>query len=228
MAHPVDANRIGTSFGGLTGSDPWTANLPSGVVANDLLLIFYRGHGPATHVSSISGWTFLVDDNVVGDDPSNIAYKWASGSEGSTVTIDWTDVIKGATIAHRITGAINPSIQPPEVSSRATGSGANPDCPSITPTGGVKDYLIIAYSGMDGETQNYSVPTNYSNLALSNSGTSGSDGANVRLAAATRQVTAASEDPGAFTAAAPFSAWANWTVAIHPAQAGFAPQAMIL
>ena len=201
-------------------ADPWSVTLPTGIEAGHLLLMHARGHGGTTF-NTLTGWTALISNDLTdaSDDPSSIWWRLADGSEGSTVSVDLGATMRGAAIVHRITGAADPTIRPPELAGPSTGAGANVDPPSITPAGGPKDFLIVVFAGMDGETQTYSAaPSGYSNLTAANSGTAGSPGGNVRLASATREANLTSEDPGAFTSGAPESGWSGWTVAIHPGQ----------
>jgi hypothetical protein len=218
VASPIDAARTTTGFGGTSGADPWTVNLPASIASGDLLIFYGRTHGAANFNGVASGWTSLVQNDAsdASDDWSSIWYRWADGSEGATLSVDMTSTTRGAAIVWRITNAENPLVQAPQLSSVAVGTGANADPPGITPTGGSKDYLFLAVAGMDGETQSYTVQAGYGNLATANSGTSGTPGGNVRLAGSSRQLTAATEDPAAFTSSAPTSAWSAWTIAIHP------------
>jgi hypothetical protein len=202
-------------------------NLPSGITAGQLLVLLIRAAGNNGVLASVpSGWSALVQDegSDASNDPTHILYRWADGTEGSTLSVDFSGSIKGAAIAYRITGAINPATQPPQVSTVAVGTGTNPDPTGVTPTGGSKDYLFIAFGGLDGETQTFSAapstPSSYSNLQQANSGTGGAASTNVRIAGASRQATVSSEDPGAFTAEAPETGWTAFVIAIHPAAAG--------
>ena len=74
---------------------------------------------------------------------------------------------------------------------------------------------------MDGETQTFSHAT-YTNVQNGNSGTGGAAATNCRIGSGSLQKTAASENPGAFTAAAPQTGWTAWTIAIHPLAAATA------
>jgi hypothetical protein len=214
VASPVDADRIGTNI--TTTSDPWTVNLPPSIAAGDLLLLFIR---EATNVSYFGppGFTAIVDDlSDASDDRTVVFWKKADGTEGATMTLDFTATVKGAAIVYRITGAADPTTEPPQ-GDIAIGTGANADPPNLAPPDGSKDYLWIIFGGMDGETQSFALPANYGNLIQANSGTGGAATSNVRIAGGSRQFTAASDNPAAFTVGAPSTGWSALTFAVHPA-----------
>jgi len=220
MASPVDANRLATSIA--TAVDPWTVNLPTGITAGQLLIMLVRSAGAQTVASAPTGWTALITNNVADatDDVTGIYYRWADGSEGSTVSVDWSAAAKGFAIVWRVTGAINPATQVPQVTAGAThtttANTANPG--SISPTGGSKDYLFIAVMGQGGELNSPTVaPTNYGNLVPGNSGTAGAVGTNCTGGGGSRQVTTATEDPAVFTHPAADLGGIAFTIAIHPA-----------
>lgn len=195
--------------------------------ANQLLIAYIRCSSTADVDSISGGWTrldFFNEDAT--DDRDEVWYKWADGTEGATASVSWGAAVKGACIVWRITGAINPATQPPEVTNPPnTGTGANGDPPSLSPTGGSKDYLFLALMGLDSETATFTAPSGYSNIATANSGTAGQVATNCRIAGATRQVTTATENPGTFTSTAPQTGWMAHTVAVHPTTAS--PDALI-
>ena len=135
--------------------------------------------------------------------------------------------VKGATIAWRITGAENPATQAPRGwddcrGRRTVANTCNPG--SVTPTGGSKDYLFIVMGGADQEVGAFTAsPTNYSAITAANSGTGGAAATNCIIGGASRQLTAASEDPGVFTHAAAVTGNTGITVAVHPAAAAAPP-----
>ena len=106
---------------------------------------------------------------------------------------------------------------PPQLSTVATGSSTTPDPTTCTPTGGAKEYLWLWVGGWEGEQTSppASNPTNYSSPIGADSGTVGVVTTNVRVAAAQRNLFAASEDPGSWTISVTDD-WTAYTVAIHP------------
>lgn len=197
--------------------------MPATIAAGNLLVCFIRIAAAVTVTSLVdnlsASWTILgpVENSDASDDNTYIYYKVAAGTE-STGTLDLSTTAKGTATIWSISGAADPATQAPETAV-ATGTGANVDCPSISPTGGSKDYLILALAGLDGETQTFTAPSGYSNRIDGNSGTGGAAATNCRTSGASKQVTAASEDPGAFTNGAPSTGWTGITLAIHPAAA---------
>ena len=222
MASPVDAARTPTNVS--TAADPWSVALPASS-ASELLFLYVRVSAelPVTP----SGWTrlgSLVSD--ASDDTSAIYYRWTDGSEGVALSFEISASAKGAAIAYRITGAENPSTQPPVTAAGfSSGTGANPDFSSNAPSppaGSPTDFLFICVCGMDGETQSFTEPAGYANLQQADSGTGGSAATNVRIAGASKQATATEDDPGAWTVAAPQSGWSGITVAFYPGAASLA------
>jgi len=101
-----------------------------------------------------------------------------------------------------------------------SGDATAADPPAITPSGGAKDYLIIAVAGHAAVSAAAFTagPSGYSGFL--NSGAS-SGGSAVSIATATKQLTAAAtENPGAFTAGGSNRFWAAATVAIYPSGGG--------
>lgn len=216
MAFPVDAARTGTN--GSTAAANKVCTLPSGISAGHLLILVLRSAGADTH-STPTGWTSLVlnDTADASDDTTSVWYRLATGTEGSTVTVNGTASLKFAALCWRITGAIDPSTQPPQISTAATGTSTTPNPASLTPTGGAKDYLWLWVGAWEGEQTSPPAgnPANYSNPAGASSGTAGAVATNCQVAGASRQLNAASEDPPSWTISASDD-WTAWTVAIHP------------
>ena len=227
MASPVDAARTPTNIA--TAIDPWTINLPGSIAAGNLLIMLLRSAAQGTGIPiSATGWTeqvFTVLDAT--DDETSIWYRWADGSEGATVSVDCSGIVKGCGIVWRITGAENPATQVPELSTVAIGTTTanTASSTSAAVTGGPKDVLYLALMGLDGELNApTAAPTNYVNLQTANSGTAGAVATNCSIAGASRQILASSsDDPGVFTHPAATTGWTAYTVAIHPAGVVAAP-----
>ena len=218
MASPVDSARQGTNI----TTAGTTHNINVGSPAAGTLLIVFLRFAAAPGAYTFSGYFAVVadDSSDASDDTTGIAYKWADGTEGATDTLTTTNSIKMCAICWEITGAENPLTQAPEGSAVAVGTTtantANPNI--VTPTGGSKDYLFLAMAAQDGEVGSYTAaPTGYSNLITANSGTGGAAATNCYMGGASRQLTAASENPGNFTHGAATNGWTAYTVAIHPA-----------
>ena len=216
MSSPVDAARVGTNFA--TAADPWTVTLPASFTYD--LLVVYGRTGGSTTFNLPTGWSWLVQNDAsdATDDNSSIIYKWTVGNEGTSLSWDLSGSTKGGAIAWRITGARDPVFQVPEQAGANFTTTANTaDPPSISPTGGSKDYLFLVMAGEDQETGAFTAaPATYASLVTANSGTTSTAGTNVLLGGASRQATTATENPGVFTHAAATAGGRAFTVAIHP------------
>lgn len=217
MASPVDSARQGTNIS--TASGLWAVNVGSPVA--DTLLIVWARFAADPGAITFTGYTQLaLDTSDATDDTSAVYYRWADGTEGATDDLDPTNSVKGCTICWEITGAANPAVRAPEISTVAVGTTsantANPDTVSVT--GGPKDVLYLALAAGDGEVGAYTAfPTNYANLATANSGTGAAASTNCFMGGASREILASSsENPGAFTHGAHTTGWTAYTVVIHP------------
>lgn len=216
MASPVDAGRATTSVA--TGADPWTVNLPASIAAGDLLLVWLCNQGASTF-NLPAGWSWLLNNRSQPNSGDTLAcmYRLADGSEGATVSVDLTAAVKGAAIAWRITGAEDPATQAPEISAAHDTTGTNTaNPPSISPTGGSKDYLFFVVAEMDGEAITGFSHSVYVNDQATNSGTAGAAGTNLEIGGASRQATTATEDPAVWTHGLANSGVTAYTIAIHP------------
>lgn len=222
MAFPtVETTNTSAETSDVQGETDHTVSLPTGITADDLLLIFAGlENANGTIFSDPSGFTKLFEDNfgdLTGRDSRLVIwYKKATGSEGSTVAFQYDAISKSAHISYRISGADDPGTgQAPEAAAVATGDSTSPNPPSLTPTGGAKDYLwIAAASADDNNSPTVSgFPTNYSN------GLSSRDLSDATCMTAERQLNASSEDPDSFTISGA-AKWPATTVAVHPSGGG--------
>ena len=194
--------------------------LPSGIQANDLILFVIDKGTPATTATfnAHADYTELLDENLASG--LAILYRWAAGGE-TNPTLVTSASIRTATVAYRISGAMNPATQAPEINgTTATGTSTTPDPPAAVMTGGSKDYLVITFFGMAGEqadddTLVTTFPTNYTlGQAEKTCGVAGTNLGGM-IGSAARQLTASAENPGTFTAI-DNAAWRAQTVTIHP------------
>lgn len=202
-----------------TAGTSHVVTLPSGIAAGDLILILLDKGSTAATVNAHADYTELLDEN--SGNGLYIAYRWATGGEGNP-TLTTSGNTRSARIVYRISGAMNPATQAPQIGSTASGSSANPDPPSVSPTGGAKDYLWIAFFGgageeLDDDTWANSPPTNFTpNPPLQKA--CGTAGTNLggKIAAASYQSNASSLDPGTFNQDVS-TGWRAQTIAVHPA-----------
>jgi hypothetical protein len=163
-------------------------------------------------------FTEIADFDDQGEVQIGVAWGEADGTEeGTTDTVTLTQNEHSFSACWSISGAIDPDTQAPEVTTWNLGSGTgttiNP--PSISPTGGSKDYLFIIVGGADGVKTVSGTPANYSNLRDVGQG----GGPSITIMTGERQLTTDSEDPGAWTITVQDQVLAV-TIAIHPPAAG--------
>ena len=218
MAFPVVAatNESSTNTAGTSH----TVNLPTGIAAGHLLIVCLDKGSTSATVNALTGWTELLDE--ASANGLYIAYRWADGTEGSTITLTTSASTRSAEITFRITGAQNPATQAPQIGTTGTGTSATPDPPAVTPTGGAKDYLWIAFFGaageeLDDDTWSDTPPASFtpSPPLQKSCGTAGTNLGGL-IAAASRQFNGATLNPGTF-AKDVSAAWRSQTIAVHPA-----------
>lgn len=188
MAFPV-IESTATYQSNSTSTNPHPVTLPSGIASGDLLIMILRCGSTAT-ATTPTGWTLLSSRSSSG--VSYIWYKVASGSEGSTVNVTTSTGIRCAAITYRISGAA----ETPEASFASTNVN-NP--PSLSASWGDRDNLFLAVlTNRRSDSTVTAAPTDYSNLLTisqaSNTGTTRS-----RVSSASRLLSSASDDPGAFS-----------------------------
>lgn len=186
------------------GTTSHTVDLPAGIESGDLLLMLFGASGVAT-ITWPDGWTELDQGT-----SSGAAYKIASGSEGSSVTVLTS---ASRTSAHQ-TLRISRYNGTPEVSASASGTSVNPNSASLTPSWGSDETLWVSfYGGNDavGSKTISSYPTNYSN-GLYAANTTGY----VYTGSARRELVAVSEDPGQYVLSGAIN-WYAWTIGVQGA-----------
>jgi hypothetical protein len=176
----------------------FVANLPSGIVAGDLLLIVATFRGAAARTATApAGWSTAY--NAVGDGNIRRAcvfYRVADGSEGSSVTIALSNACTCGSIAYRITGGSSVLS-----STVATGASTSPNPPSLT--GPASLWLAVSHAVYTSATDP-TPPAGYTNETVLNA-------SNQHVTAvAVKQATLASDDPGAFT----LPGSASWAAAV--------------
>jgi hypothetical protein len=189
--------------------------MPPSVSSGDLLQCLFTS-SIATFTWP-AGWT--VAKSLTGAAAkSELAYRQSDGTEGAAIVVSTSLSVESAHICMRIVGHVNPATQAPQASTGATGlsTTANPD--TVTPTGGSKNYLFVALAGNSGGSgpPTYTgFPSGYHHPLEQISSTGAGTYA---TAMATRQLNAASEDPGTFTN--PSVNWVALTAAVHPTPSG--------
>lgn len=222
MAFPSIAG-TGATTAGSTAATNKACVLPASIAAGNLLILVIRSAGADTHTTP-TDWNDLVknDGTDASDDVVSIFYRVATGSEGTSVTVNGTGSVRWAAISWRITD--HNSAQAPQASTVASGTNTTPNPTTCTPTGGAKDYLWLWVGTWEGEQTSPPTgnPTNYSNTLGSDTGTAGAVTANCRVGVASRTNNASSEDAGSWTISASDD-WMAWVIAVHPITAHTMP-----
>jgi hypothetical protein len=207
-----------------TGSDSIAGSshpvvMPATVNAGDRLMILIANTTGATFPA---GWTEFLDVSVGGAIAA--AYRDADGTEGgTTVTVsNGGSPTRAAWATVRITNY--DTSKAPEAGS-ASGSDANPDPPSFSPSWGSASDLWFAVVGTAGNPpETISVyPAGY-DLSQTYVAATGAAGRGI-LGFAARKIEAASQDPGTFTLSGSL-AWKSATIAVKGAPIGTASVAI--
>lgn len=185
-----------------------TADL-TGLTKNsgDLLIAIFVGYQTSTGTNAAfsgwtAGWTEFHDSATSTTMAIGAAYKWSTGSETGTVTATQAGTITGhaAYFLLSIPGAHATS--PPEAGGRNSGTTTAANATTVTPSWGSGETLWIAVGGTgeDATTGSFTAatgaPTNYTNFL--NSGITSDVVGGLDASVAFRQLTASSEDAGAF------------------------------
>ncbi len=177
-----------TDSGGNTTS--LAVTMPGGVQAGELLVVYVVNDGGATvSESGGSAWTELITETQFNQGRGTFLYKTATGSNSLNITLSGSEHAKA--IAIRVansTGTIE--------AASAFNTSYNP--PALTPSAGAGEYLWLAAVVTDAFSTTVSaMPANYTQVA--NFSPSDGLGGSVHGALAKRVLTAATEDPGAFS-----------------------------
>jgi hypothetical protein len=222
MASPTVVGTPTESNAAADDATPFTVSRPAGV--NGQLTIVVIGADGTPALTWPTGYNQFASISRGTDVTLYAAYRQEDGTEGTTFGITSGASEKWAAVVYSISGAENPSTQVPEATTVAASATTTPDPPSITPTGGSKDYLFIAAvlqtgEGADDDTWATAAPTNFTNLLQKTTAVAGLPGTNASLCTAQRANTTASEDPGTFTVAQSLQ-YAAATIAVHPSSGG--------
>ena len=193
-----------------------TITLPSGIAAGDLVIAFLAQDACACTATWPGSWVELVEQGNGSSNSFHAAYLIASGGE-TTVVPTLSVAERSQYMSIRISAASWHGVTPPEVAAAVTANSANPNSGSLTPSWGAEDTLWITAFGIDDPDNPVlpvtAWPTNYTDNNLEN-GTL--DASTSGVVIATRELNAATENPGAFTTTAN-DTWVASTIAVRPA-----------
>ena len=188
-----------------------TFSIPTGLVAGNLLVSIFGQSNGGSAIVWPGDW-IEVASHIGATLSASVAYKFATGSEGSTITVSTSGGPgRGVQRTFRILGAH--ASAPPEVIVDTPVVTANPNPPSLSPTWGLlTNYALwIAFANKLSGTANTAYPSSYTLFQdfQSNGDTTGG------LASAARQNMVATENPGTFSYSASHESIAG-TIAIRP------------
>jgi hypothetical protein len=215
MAFPQVAEIIATDAGVFGASID--VDLGSSIAAGDLLLVGVVQADTADAFDALSGWTNLIDGTVFASGRYGWWKRKATGAEGGSVTVGMTAAgsVQASGLFIRIAaGSWSGDLNDVELGGSATNAGTNASPGSMSPSWGSDDNLWIAVCGCDDDDAGLSAyPSGYSNgtLAMNTGGTS----QQCRIACATLESAASSEDAGDFVLPAS-EQWAAATIAVRP------------
>jgi len=180
-----------------------------------ILIVTHDGNGADTWPGS-PAWTML-DDGLDGSSASrlDVRYRVVDGSEGWTGTDDAITVSDGSehwvSYAWLISGQ---HASAPEAAA-ATGTTGNVDPAALTPSWGSDDVLWIVAAVIDAGGAITGFPANYTDNQQSED--TGGAAAGIGAGTCSRNLTGASDNPGAFTNES--ASWRALTIAVRPAAA---------
>lgn len=195
-----------------------SVTLPSEAEIGDLILVFFAVDSNVTLTidTGISGanWNTASTRNLSAV-TAGVFWKIAQGEGYDYLTINTTSemasFVSYAIYNHFITTPIT-------ISSSATGTSANMNPPSLTPSYGGHDYLWFVFGGMDGIYAAEAAPTDFSGLLVANNASSQGSTCSV---AYREYNTSSAYNPDAFTSTA--EDWITYTVIVNPASVNGIP-----
>jgi hypothetical protein len=202
MAYPVVEATNVTEIGTATTSH--AVNLPSSIAAGDLLLVFFSSKGTGT-ATFPDGWTEVYN---VSFGSRYVCFKRiATGSEGATVTVTTGSSVRSASNSYRISGH-----QQGQVESVTATNTLDPS--SLTASWGVNTNLFMTALHTAVTNTSIAAPTNFGNLLYAFSG--GTSLQAVTTNSARREVTGATQNPGAWSVSGSAENLMSVTLVIRP------------
>jgi len=209
VAFPVVAT-VGTTYNS-AATTSHVIDLPDSIASGDLLILFFSRDGSTGTVTFPAGlpWTALTGPAGAGTSEHYVRYRVAGSSEGTDITVATSVSEEAAGKILRITGWHG--TDPPEQGTVVVGTTSTlPNPPTLTPSWGSADTLWIAWYGNNGAGNATAYPTSYTGNQTT------VDAVACGLSFATRELAAASDDPGTFTHSAS-RPWSSNTFAVRPA-----------
>lgn len=171
------------------------------------IVIFAHGSNTDSNITTGAGWIEIASSSN-GTTISTFAYgKIATASQEPNIVITSATTQQSQAVWYVIRDAQIDS------AGAANGSSTNANPPNLNFSGGSANYVVIAAAGYDNNSSGFGItapPATYDSFY--NAGARAGNGIAIQIAAAEKQVTSTSEDPGTFTN--PSEQWSAITVAL--------------
>lgn len=197
-----------------------TVAMPASVASGDgLLMIAGTKNGTGTNTvgapNGDASWTALFA-GAVGSffTYCRISYKISDGSEGASETVATGESDELAAIVYRITGH-HTTTAPERAAAWVTGTSTAPDPPSLDPSGWGTEEALWFEIVLLKDPRTFTPSTNYTENTEGEADSNGE----IVVCAATRVLSASSEDPGAAAISGAGDPWGAMTVVWRPAAA---------
>lgn len=177
------------------GNDDQIVDLPSGIMAGDLIIAcVVGGFSSSRSISTPAGWTALYNRGLQDTSQRRGAgfYRIATGGEGSTLAVRWNNIIKGCSLCYLIRNYSGT----PEASNAAGNSEGYP-FPALSPSWGKKNTLWLECAHV-AKTAVFTYPapsSGYSDQLKAND----TSGQGYQIWSARRAASVATETPGSVT-----------------------------
>lgn len=172
-----------------------TVNLPSGIQEGDRLVAFFVNDDSDTPTFP-AGWSLVSSEVIAGGDTYRLSIysKTAGASEPASISVTTPSSELSSAVVYRVSGGGDVS-----AATIAEQNTTNPNPPLLGLTGSFPRlwFAVAADGARDQSVSSY--PASYTNGVYADSGSGGLSSAHANVAVATRELTAASEDPGTFT-----------------------------
>jgi len=193
-----------------------TITLPEKIEEGDTLLVVFVCDGKE-QISWEKEWMVIYEDGGKNGPTMSIAWKKATDKEAQTINVNTKGSQQSTHLSYAIQNANDPTINPPEASPASSGNDDSPDAKELTPSGGLKSYLWLAFYGSDGKFTAKDYPGKYTeNQESYKSSNSNNDAC--AIGAATREFMSSSEDTRDFKMKNS-EEWQAATVLVYPEQA---------
>lgn len=209
----------GTAYTATASATSHDIPLPSGIEANNLLVMF-TGESAGAAVTPPTGWNAYSFVSATGGALHRIYcfVKTATGSEGSTATITISSSRAINVQTFRITGQ-KVGMTTAELGATGLGvsSGSTINPPSVTPSWGALNnlYLVAAIRGIRGlSVSTWPTGYTYDQRTIASSNTNST---NVTLAVCAKQAATSPEDPSSISFSSNSAGGASFVLAIRPA-----------